>query len=103
MQRIAWRLFVAVLMPFPIAALLIYLGHEKGSNSPYRWLTIPEVAWDGYVALAICLLPGTILIATLPFRAWVRILLGIIYIPVVLLALFMFGILFCGLVFHEYF
>jgi hypothetical protein len=88
----AWRLLAAVLLPFPIATFLIYLDHEKS-----------DAVMNGYVCLAICAIPGIILIATPPFRAHVRIVLGIIYIPIVAAALFAFGIVFVGVVFHQYF
>jgi hypothetical protein len=98
----AWRFLAAALVAFPIAALLIYLSHEKGWNSPYRFFTIPELTSNGYVALAICVLPGVVIIATLPFRVHLRILLASIYIPIVAAAVFAFSIVFVGAVFHEY-
>jgi hypothetical protein len=90
-----WRLPVAALAPFPLEGLWIYLTHGINASGISGYLLTGLI-------FGTCLLPGIIVLATLPFRLWVRIVLELIYIPILLFAMVFFGFGFVGTVYNEW-
>lgn len=79
----------------PIAAISIYLWFS-------RWPERTFSAKSDYIALAACVLLGTVFVAFLPFRAWVRALLSATYAPVAFMVLAGYSLLFVGFAFGDW-
>jgi len=85
----AWRWLAAVVGPFALLSGYCVLKHS---------LLLP-IELD-YIVPVIFALFGVALIATLPSKPSARIVVVCVYVPLVSLAMFVYGFIFYGLVYH---
>jgi uncharacterized membrane protein len=88
-KHVAWRWLGAVVGPFALLSGYCVLKHS---------LLLP-IELD-YIAPVIFALLGVAMIATLPSQPSARIVLAGVYVPLVSLALFVYGFIFYGLVYQ---
>jgi hypothetical protein len=89
---IAWRLFCAAVVPFLVLAAYLFLTRWPS----HRYTTVAD-----YSALAGSVLVGVAFIATLPIRPMWRVLLPLVYIPVIGFLLCFFTVWFIVAVFND--
>jgi hypothetical protein len=84
-QKLGWHIAGAAIAPFIVMSLYLFL---RG------WSPDKSTAYSDYVGLAFSILIGAIFIARLPIHVSKRVLLLLIYIPVLILMLFCFTLIF---------
>ena len=89
---IGWRVLGAAVGPFFVLSVYLFLT---------RWPSSRFTTFTDYAGLAGSGLVGVAFILTLPIRVVLRLLLTLVYIPVVGLFLWLFTIWFIVAVFHD--
>lgn len=66
-----------------------------------RWPARVFTDWSDSAALVACVAIGVICFSLSPFRAWVRVVVGTVYVPAMALLLFGYSLAFVCIVFHD--
>jgi hypothetical protein len=91
-KRLGWRLAAAVLAPFAVASVYLFLT---------RWPSYRFTAFSDYAGLSVSVLIGAAFIAMSPIPAHLRVFSLLLYVPVVAAMVIFYGFCFIGVVFHD--
>ena len=87
-----WRLVGAAIVPFVVESAYLFFTRWPS----YRFTTLSD-----YAGLAVSVLAGSALVATLPIRPLRRVLSLAVYVPLLLALLFCYTLFFIAVVFHD--
>lgn len=90
---------VALLVPSTIVAPFLVLSvYLYFSRWPTSWFT----ATSDFVGLGLSIAAGTVFLLHLPISGWLRVLITVLYLPMIGAALFFYCFMFVGVVFDTW-